>query len=90
MFSGPKKTNNFRAPSKLSKEAQRYWRKLVLDYGITDSGGRLVLLTLFEAFDRMREAQKILAAEGMTILDRFQQSKSHPICAVERDARAAV
>ena len=81
---------NIRAPSNLSKEAQRLWRKLVREYGIEDSGGLIILGTLLEAFDRMREAQQALKAEGMTLKDRFDQVKAHPLCSVERDARSAV
>jgi len=79
-----------RAPSKLSKEAQRWWRKIVDEYGISDSGGLLILLNLLEAFDRMRSAQAILEDEGTVIVDRFNQRKAHPLCAVERDARSQV
>ena len=64
---------NIRAPSGLSAEARRWWRKLVVDYQIDDPGGLLILLTMFEAFDRMRAAQKIIADEGETIKDRFEQ-----------------
>ena len=90
MFSGPKNKKNIRAPSGLSKESKRWWHKLVLDYNITDSGGRLILLNIFQAFDRLKSAQAILKTEGMTIKDRFDQIKAHPLCAVERDARSAV
>ena len=53
-----------RAPSNLSREAQRWWRKLAIEYEITDSGGLLILQALCEAFDRMREAQDILKKEA--------------------------
>jgi P27 family predicted phage terminase small subunit len=79
-----------RAPKNLSKEAQRWWRKIVDEYGIDDSGGLAILQVLCEAFDRMRKAQQILEDEGMCVTDRFAQIKSHPMCSVERDARAQV
>jgi P27 family predicted phage terminase small subunit len=80
---------NIRAPAGLSAEARRWWRQLVEEYEIEDSGGRLILLTMFEAFDRMRAAQKIISEEGETVKDRFEQLKAHPMVAVERDSRAA-
>ena len=81
---------NIRAPSGLSKEARRWWRKIVTEYAIEDSGGLLILQALLEAFDTMREAQKILKADGMKVVDRFGQVRSNPLCAVLRDARGQV
>ena len=81
--------NSFRAPGNLSKEARKWWHRLRDDYDISDPGGLLILLTLFEAFDRMRSAQKIIAEQGETLKDRFEQIKAHPMCTIERDSRAA-
>ena len=50
----------------------------------------MILLTICEAFDRMKSAQEVIEKEGPTIKDRFQQTKAHPLCSVERDARSAV
>jgi P27 family predicted phage terminase small subunit len=79
-----------RAPKNLSKEAQRWWRKIVDEYHIGDSGGLAILQVMCEAWQRMRQAQKILEVEGPTVTDRFGQSKAHPLCAIERDARSQV
>jgi hypothetical protein len=38
-----------------------------------DRAGLLLLRTAAESLDRMREAQAILAADGMVITDRFGQ-----------------
>jgi phage terminase small subunit len=38
----------------------------------------------------MKEAQQLVAKEGMTTTDRFGQSKVHPAVLVERDSRAAM
>ncbi len=77
-----------RAPSHLSKESRRWWKKIRDTYMIEDQGGLLLLQTCFEAFDRMRAAQKQVETEGQTITDRFLQIKAHPLCSVERDARS--
>jgi P27 family predicted phage terminase small subunit len=76
-----------RAPSTLSPEAQRWWRKLSDEYAIDDEDGKLLLQTALEAFDRMRGAQAEIAEAGTTYLDRFKQPKSHPSLQIERDAR---
>lgn len=75
-------------PKGLSAEAKRLWRQLLEEYAIEDAGGLAVLATGLEAFDRLRAAQKAIAAEGMTVTDRFGQHKAHPLLTVERDARA--
>ena len=75
-------------PKALSREAKGWWRRLTTEYEIGDHAGRLVLMTALEAFDRMREAQAVLATDGITITDRFDQVKAHPLTVVERDNRA--
>jgi len=80
--------SNKRAPKHLSAEAQRWWRKLYQEYDIDDRGGLLLLMTAMEAFDSMRDAQRIIADEGRMIEDRFGQRKSHPMCTVEKDSRS--
>jgi P27 family predicted phage terminase small subunit len=74
----------------LSREAQKWWRRIVDEYHIGDSGGLAILQIMCEAFDRMRQAQKILAEEGPTITDRFGQLKGHPLLNTERDCRGQV
>lgn len=76
------------APTTLSTEARKWWRKLVAEYGVTDQAGLLLLQTALEAFDRMREAQATLAADGSVIEDRFGQKKAHPATVTERDSRS--
>ncbi len=77
-----------KAPKTLSREAARWWRKLIAEYIIEDEAGRLLLMVALEAFGRMRQAQAALAEEGLTVTDRFGQAKAHPLCTVERDSRA--
>ena len=76
------------APEALSSEAQQWWNELMQENDISDAAGRLLLQTALEAFDRLREAQQQITAEGAVVLDRFEQQKSHPAVTVERDARA--
>ncbi len=56
-------------------------------FEITDDAGLLLLTQAMESFDRLREAQAILATEGITIKDRFGQVRQHPATLVERDAK---
>ncbi len=73
---------------KLSAEATKLKSSIIKEYDIDDSAGLRILQTACEAFDRMREAQKNIQRDGMTVMDRWGQIKAHPLCSVERDSRA--
>jgi P27 family predicted phage terminase small subunit len=77
-----------KAPTHLSVDARRWWRRLQTEFGIDDDAGLLLLQTAFEAFDRMRACQAAIARDGELVRDRFDQMKPHPLLAAERDARA--
>ena len=67
-------------PEGLTAEAEEWWRRVVGDYRIEDVAGRLLLQTALECFDRMREAQRTIAADGVTLRDRFDQCKARTRC----------
>jgi P27 family predicted phage terminase small subunit len=75
-------------PKHLSADARRWWQEIQAEYRIVDPGGRLLLQTAMEAFDRMRQSQTIISEQGATLKDRFDQVKSHPQLTIERDARS--
>lgn len=75
------------APAHLSSEAKRLWTSLQADFALDDAAGRLLLQSGLEAFDRLQEARKTIAAEGAVTRDRWGQSKPHPAVGIERDAR---
>ncbi len=41
-----------------------------------------------EPFDSMRDAQRIIEAEGRMVTDRFGQKKKNEMCMVEKDGRS--
>jgi P27 family predicted phage terminase small subunit len=73
-------------PKKLSPEARGWWIKINEAWEVVD-GSLLVLENALEAFDRMRQAQAIIEAEGIVTSDRFGQVRQHPATIVERDAK---
>ena len=75
-------------PTTLSAEARKWWIRLSSEYEIVDEAGLFLLQAALEAFDRMRQAQKILATDGIMVRDRFEQKKAHPLLTAERDARS--
>lgn len=82
-------TRNTNPPENLSQEAREWWGRIIKDYEIEDEAGLFLLQTALEAFDRMRAAQRQIEADGLTIKDRWDQLKPHPLIPAERDARSA-
>jgi P27 family predicted phage terminase small subunit len=76
-------------PRHLSREAKGWWRRVMEGWELDDPS-LLILESALEAFDRMREAQAIIEAEGITVKDRFGQPKQHPATLVERDSKATM
>jgi phage terminase small subunit len=75
-------------PEHLSDESKVIWRKISHLYDITDDW-RPLLQTALEARDRMTAARLRIDEEGMTIEDRFGETKSHPLLPTEEKARLA-
>ena len=76
------------APQHLSKKTRAWWRQVVKDYYLEPHHIRLLTLA-GEAWDRCQEAREILAQEGLTYEDRFDQPRARPEVAIERDSRLA-
>ena len=70
------------------KEAKSEARKLQKEYGIYDTGGEILLVSCADAETIVLNCKDIINKEGLTIKDRFDQIKAHPLCAVMRDARS--
>lgn len=75
-----------KAPSHLSQETRSIWEKVIGKWAL-DDGAMVILESALESFDRMRQAQAILKRDGLTVEDRFEQVKAHPLLLVERDSR---
>jgi phage terminase small subunit len=59
----------------------------VLEGWELDPPARVLLDSACRALQRVREAQRLLARDGLVVTDRFGQPKAHPAAAVERDAK---
>ena len=80
-----KKTDGI--PGHLKTHARAMWQKLHADYTIDDAAGLALLGAACSAYQRAEEARALIDKAGAVITDRFGQSKAHPACAIERDAR---
>ncbi len=75
-------------PAHLADTERQIWSDVVRDWHGT--GAALAVLTSgLEAHQRARECREAISVEGLTVVGRDGQSKSHPLCSVERDASAA-
>ncbi len=73
-------------PVDLGEPEQAIWRAVVSEYrGSLTSFA--VLHSGLKMHQRAREANEIIAEEGMAIPTREGNSRAHPLCAVEREAR---
>lgn len=83
------KNKTIRPPGHLSKEGQEIWREILQEYTIDDAAGLRILRVALEAFDRAQAARTAIDKDGLTVIDKAGQIKSHPLLPIERDSRAA-
>lgn len=76
-------------PGHLSKEGRKIWKGLIDEYRIADTAGLRILRVALEAYDRAQAAREAIDRDGMTVADKFNQVKPHPLLPIERDSRAA-
>lgn len=75
-------------PGHLSGAAQALWNEIHAGW-VLDPSQISVLAVSLQAFDRAEQARQLIDREGVTVKDRWQQTKAHPALNVERDSRAA-
>ncbi|MDA3918974.1 MAG: hypothetical protein PF690_18680 [Deltaproteobacteria bacterium] len=68
--------------------SKREVNRLAREYNITDPGGEALLRTFASAFSLEINCQEQIDKEGLTVVDRFEQLKAHPLLATLRDARS--
>ncbi len=78
-----------RPPAGLREAGKLLWKRIIAEFDLEDHA-LAVLELICQAQDRWADARKVLDAEGVITLDRFDQKRAHPAAAVERDSRQAV
>ncbi len=76
-----------KAPPGLSKRGAKLWRAVLDEFELSPAELELLRSALV-ALDRADEAAEVIAAEGVTSLDRYGSPKTHP--AVDVEARNRV
>ena len=77
------------APKHLQLPERQLWASILRENAIEGEAALSLLESTLEAHQRARLCREQVDREGSTYLDRFEQPKSHPLLAAERDARAA-
>jgi phage terminase small subunit len=79
-----------RPPANLHPQAKLLWRRLIEEHGVEDAGGLALVAAAAESLDRAKRVREQIEKDGLTIRDRFGQTRAHPLLAAERDARAGL
>jgi phage terminase small subunit len=82
----PKRAKPPEPPKHLSQRSREVWRSVVKEWALGTHELRLLELAC-TSLDRAEEARQALAANGLTVLDRFGQEKPRPEVGIERDAK---
>ena len=69
-------------------EAKTAARKIAIEYGIVDQGGLNLLQTFAAAMTTELDCQDAVDSEGLTTVDRFGQTRNHPLLTIITSARA--
>jgi P27 family predicted phage terminase small subunit len=75
-------------PSHLGTAGRRFWAAVVAEYDLEPHAVEL-LAAACEQLDRAAAAREMIAAEGLTTVDRFGQVKPHPAVGIEKEAHLA-
>ena len=81
-----KKQAKVKAPPHLRPATKRWFEGVAADY-VLESHHLLLLELAARSWDRAEEARKLLDAEGLTVTDRYGQTKPHPAVGVEKDSQ---
>jgi hypothetical protein len=73
-------------PSTTDAKALR--KQLAIEYAATGGEGVRIIDVAVECYSRLREAQTLLANDGLVVPGR-DGPKQHPACVIERSARRA-
>src|SRR5215813_10227559 len=85
----PRPKSNGGVPDHLAKPEGDLFARVVRAYGLHDEVSRQILAEACTSLMRAREARETIDKEGVSFRDRWGQIKANPVCAIERDARAA-
>ena len=74
-------------PAHLTPASKKWFKSIVTDFDLESFDIRR-LTTACETWDLSQKAAEQVEKEGLTVLDRFNQPKPHPLLTTIRDQRA--
>ena len=77
-------------PADLGATGKALWLKLAGAYKVDDEHGQTVLALACRAADREQACRRQIEHDGVSVRDKWNQVKPHPLLAAERDARSQV
>lgn len=73
---------------RLKTRGLAFWKIVTDEFTLTDGDCELLLVAC-ELLDRAQQCRELLEKDGLTIVDRFNQTKSHPALEGERQSLLA-
>lgn len=73
---------------KISTAGKRLKKNILAEFDISDRGGLEILDRAVESYCRMKAAEAIIDKEGLTVKNRFDETREHPALNTERKARS--
>jgi hypothetical protein len=86
---GPNPPDFREPPPHLGEDGRELWRSIMEQYQISDAGGLALLRTAAEAADRIASVRRQIDEKGELLVIKGIP-RINPLCAVERDQRAAL
>lgn len=77
-------------PVGLSAEARALWRATTTEFEFNTAADRALLAELCRTLDRLRQVQRVVARDGLTVLGSTGQARAHPLLNVESEQRRAL
>ena len=74
-------------PDHLSETMKTWWRSVLEEFDLEAAQTRTMQLAA-EAYDRAQAARESIEVSGLIFIDRFDQPKPRPECAIARDNAA--
>jgi hypothetical protein len=74
-------------PDHLEPPEAALWDSIVGQFVIDDDASQSLLLAALEAHARARRCRATIDTQGEVVVDRWNQTKPHPLLAAERGAR---
>lgn len=72
---------------KITAAGKKLKADILSEFDILDRAGVEILDRAIESFCRLKEAERIIDREGLTVLNRFNEVREHPALNISRKAR---